>query len=266
MSSLSDIAIRQAKARDKPYKLADGQGLYLLVQKSGARLWRYKYRIGGVENVFAIGQYPNIGLQEARQLLAAARRNVAAGIHPVAERRKALAKRMVENSNTFRVIAEEWVKRTRTAKKWSDKYAAAVDRAMHEWLFPRFGQLPIADVDAQMVLTLLQDIAANSGPTVALNVRAWCSAIFCYAVVTQRLAVDPAAALKGVIIRPRPKHARALTPAELGSLIVRTRFYSGRMVAIAVEMLAYTFVRTVELRRAEWSEIDLEGALWIIPE
>lgn len=266
---LTDTAIRTKKPGKTPSKYADGGGLYLEVRPTGTKLWRYRYRIGKAENIFAIGEYfddkrsGHVSLEQARRARDDARVLVRQGIHPTHQRRQDRLVKLAEASNTFEGVAREWMgKHT----DWSNYYRNQVKRSFEVDVFPKIGQLPIREVNAAQLLKILQDIEGRGAETVALNVRQWSSAIFRFAVSTLRADSDPAAALKGAIVRPPTKHSKALTHDELKSLVMAISGYVGyRTTVIALHLLLLTFVRTIELRAAQWSEIDLEKAQWRVP-
>jgi integrase len=261
---LTDTKINNAKQRERPYKLSDGGGLYLAVHPTGAKCWRYRYRIGGKENLFALGEYPQVTLKAARVERDRARELVKQGIHPAADRR---AQRLVvatQAANTFETLANEWIQKNK--KKWSPYYLSQVRTILAADVFPEIGKLPIKSVGAAHLMGIMKDVEERGAPTIAILIRQWSSAIFRYAIVNLRAEVDPAASLKGLVSKPRTKHKHALTQSELPEFLSRLDESQGApQVEIAMRLLLLTFVRTAELRKATWSEFDLERALWEIP-
>jgi integrase len=261
---LTDTKIRNAKPGEKPIKLTDGGGLYLEVRPTGAKLWRYRYRIAGKENVFAIGEYPAVSLADARAARAEARALVKQGIHPAHQRRLSKASQIAENANTFQAVALEWIEQRRA--KWTPYYLRQVERFMVADVFPYIGSLPIRTVTAAHLLEIVKRIEKRGAETVALLVRQWCSAIFRYAVATLRADNDPAAALRGAIHRPKVQHRKPLTREQIADFVKALDGYAGyRTTVIALRLMLLTFVRTVELRGARWEEIDFDWAEWRIP-
>ncbi len=261
---LTDVKIRQAKATDKPLKLTDSHGLYLEIKPNGSKLWRYRYRIAGKENLFALGEYPAVGLSDARKVRDDARDFVKGGQHPSHIRRTERARNIVGNANTFKAITQEWVEKKRTT--WSPYYLRQVERFMENDVYPHVGRLPIRSVTAANILNILNRVSDRGAETVALNLRQWCSAVFRYAVATLRADIDPAAALRGAVIRPPINHSKPMTREEIGGFVKKLRGYGGnRTTAIAMRLLLLTFVRTVEMRKAEWAEINLDRSEWRIP-
>ena len=261
---LTDAKIRNTKAGDKPLKLTDGGGLYLEIRPTGTKLWRLRYRIDGKENVFAIGGYPEIGLADARDAREKAKPLIRQGIHPSHNRQAERLANSAANANTFEAVAREWIKKK--APSWTPYYLRQVERFMAADVFPFVGKLPIRNVSAAHLLEILNRIEGRGAATVALLVRQWSSAVFRYAVATLRADADPAAALKGAIQRPRVQHHKPLTRDQIAEFSKALEQYGGyRATVIALRLMLLTFVRTVELRKAEWIEFDLDRAEWRIP-
>ncbi|AOE83083.1 tyrosine-type recombinase/integrase [Pseudomonas sp. TCU-HL1] len=261
---LTDAKIRNSKSGDKSLKLTDGGGLYLEVRPTGAKLWRLRYRIDGKENVFAIGGYPEIGLADARNEREKARSLIRQGVHPSHNRQAERLATSAANANTFEAVAREWIKKK--APGWTPYYLRQVERFMAADVFPFVGKLPIRSVSVAHLLEILSRIEARGAPTVALLVRQWSSAVFRYAVATLRADADPAAALKGAIHRPKVQHHKPLSREQVVDFSRALEQYGGyRTTVIAMRLMLHTFVRTVELRKAEWSEFDLDRAEWRIP-
>ena len=257
---LTDTGIRNAKPQAKAYKLPDGGSLFLLVTPTGSKLWRFRYRIAGAENLYAIGDYPAVSLQQARELRDAARRLVKEGIHPARHRKASRLVTATEAANTFEAVAREWIAQNRD--HWSAYYCQQVETILAADVFPRIGGLPIA----AHLLGILKDIQKRDAPSIALLVRQWASAVFRYAVATLRADADPAAALRGAVRKPKTQHKRPLSQKELGLFLDRLdASQSGLPVSTALRLLLLTFVRPGELRGARWAEFDLDAAEWRIP-
>jgi len=261
---LTDAKLRSAKADEKPYKISDSGGLYLLVKPNGSRLWRWKYRIAGKENHYAIGEYPTIGLADARAERDEARKLVKEGVHPSHNRQTQRLAQATEGANTFQAVAEEWIGKKKPG--WTAYYLRQIERFMASDVFPYIGPLPIRSVTAAHLLEIVRRVEGRGAATVALLVRQWCSAIFRYAVATLRADGDPAAALRGAITRPKVEHRKPLSRAQIGDFLKALDGFSGfRTTTIALRLALVTFVRTGELRAAEWPEFDFERAEWRIP-
>lgn len=261
MPHLTDTAIRGAKAKEKPYKLADARGLYLLVKPNGARLWRLKYRVHGREKLLSVGMYPDVSLKIAREHREDARRLMAVGVDPGAKRKAERAAR----ADTFEAIAREWL--NLKSKSLTERtYDKRVSR-FESFVFPYLGKRPISAITAPDLLTILKRVEARGKNETAHRVRSESSAVFRYAIATGRAERDPAADLRGalapVVVR---NHAAITEPTKIGELLRAIHGYSGQPATdYALKLLPLTFVRPGELRGAEWSEFDLDRAEWRIP-
>jgi integrase len=263
--ALTDAKIRNTRPSAKPIKLTDGSGLYLEVRPTGTKLWRYRYRIAGKENLFAVGDYPALGLAEARALRAEARQLVKQGIHPAHNRQAARLATHAANANSFEAVAREWIEKKKPT--WTPYYLRQVERFLTADVFPHIGPLPIRSVTAAHLLEIVRRVEKRGAETVALMVRQWTSAVFRYAVSTLRADTDPAAALKGAIHRPKAKHAKPLSRDEIVDFARALDAYGGyRTTVIALRLMLLTFVRTKELRTAPWTEIDFDRSEWRIAE
>ncbi|HHY6927761.1 TPA: tyrosine-type recombinase/integrase [Burkholderia ambifaria] len=260
---LTDIKIRQAKAGNKPTKLTDGNGLYLLVKPSGSKLWRYKYRIAGKENLFAIGEYPTVSLQDARAARDDARALVKKGLHPSHARQEVLSARINEGKATFRAISDEWLEKKR--KTWTERHYGEILRMLEADAYPYIGNRPMRSVTAHDVLALMRRVEERGSPSVAIKLRQYVSNVFQYAVITLRADADPASVLRGSVLKPPTENARPLSRDELKALFRQLPTYKSRRTAIAIRLLMTLFPRTIELCRARWEEIDLATAEWKVP-
>lgn len=262
--AISDARARNAKPKEKPYKVADEKGMFLLVHPNGSKYWRLKYRNAGKEKVLALGVYPEVTLAEAREKAGAARKLLREGGDPVLERRAARASAAASAATTFEGVAREWME-SRGAK-WSPSYAEKVRSVLETNLFPRIGDLPVDAITAPMLLAALRPIEARGALEVAMRARRWAGEVFRYAIATGRASDDPATVLKGALRVGQTTHYPALRRDELGDFLRRLTDYPGRPeTRLAVTLLLLTFVRPGELRAAEWSELDRETGEWRIP-
>lgn len=262
--ALTDAKIRGTKPGAAPKKLTDGAGLFLEVRPSGAKLWRYRYRIAGKENVYAMGAYPQMPLTEARAEREKARALIKQGIHPAHKRQALLTRQLTENRTTFEAVAREWIDQRRS--QWSGYYLKQVESRLAVDAYPYIGNLPMRSIGAVHLLEIIKRVEKRGAVTVAILLRQWMSAIFRYAVATLRADGDPAAALKGAIHRQKVEHSRPLTRNQIPDFLRALEAFGGyRTTVIAMRLLMLTFVRTVELRGAEWAEFELDGAEWRIP-
>ncbi len=263
--SLSDTTIRNAKPREKPYKLGDAGGLFLLIQPSGGKLWRLKYRFGDKEKKLGLGVYPEVSLGEARAARDDARKLLAVGIDPGLEKARRKVQAKAEAGNSFELIAREYIAK-RTAEGWS---ASTLSKAEYYlgYMKPALGRFAITDITATDVLAVLKKVEARGRLETARRLLQFSSSVFRYAEATARLASDPTRDLRGALIAPKPKHYGAIIePAKVGELLRAIDGCQGSPVTLyALKIAPHVFVRPGELRFAEWAEFDLEAAVWTIP-
>lgn len=262
--ALTDARIRAAKPGDKVQQLVDGFGLYLEVSPTGRRSWRFRYWLDSKEARLTLGQYPLMSLQEARKERDRLREMVARGVSPNQERKVAKLTRKLVRETTFQAVAEEWL----AAKKstWSVSTHGSISRCLSRNAYPAFGAVPIKSVNPPMVLAVLQAMEKRGAKRYAILLRTCLSRIFRYGVATLRCDSDPAALVTGAITPDETRHTRAVTREELRELWQKLEDYGGhRTTILAIRLLALTFVRTHELRYAEWSEVSEDFTLWSIP-
>jgi integrase len=265
MSTLFATTVASAKPQAKDYKLSDGGGLYLLVRPNGAKLWRLNYRYLEKGRTLAFGAWPEVGLADARSRRDDARRLLAAGLDPSHEQKVAMAKARVEENDTFRTVATEWVaknEREGMAEITLSKIRWLLDKA-----YPKIGTRPIAKITAQEVLAVLRAVEAAGRYESARRMRSVLSRVFRYAIATTRAERDPASDLRGALTVPKPKHLAAITTSKgAGELMRAIQGYTGHAITLhALRLSAHLFVRPGELRQAEWREFDFEQGVWDIP-
>jgi integrase len=263
MMLLSDARIRRTKPSEKPLKLFDGHGLFLLVTPQGGRHWRFKFRFGGKEKLLGMGTYPDIPLAVARQRRDEARTQVAQGIDPGAVRKA--QKQAAATVETFEAVAREWF--TRFAPTWAATYATPIMSRMTRDLFPWIGTRPIAEITAPELLAVLRRVESRGALESAHRVRMIAGMVFRYAVATGRAERDPSGDLRGALPQPVEKHLAAITdPKAVGPLLRDIDAYPGYFATrCALQLAPLFFVRPGELRHAEWPEIDLAEGSWNIP-
>jgi integrase len=266
--ALTDVAIKNAKSHEKPYKMGDAGGLFLLVQPSGGKLWRLKYRVDGREKKLAIGPYPEISLAEARRRRDDARTLIVTGKDPSREKQRDKVRSRAQAESTFAAITKEYCAKR---KRDGDKAWAAATATRSEYLLSlldsSIGRVAIAEINPPDVLAAVRKIEDKGRRESARRTLQLASAVFRYAVATGRLASDPTRDLRGALTAPTVKHYGAIIDAKLvGELLRVIDGYVGQgLTKLALQLAPHVFVRPGELRHAEWSEIDLDGALWVIP-
>lgn len=263
--SLSDLACKNAKPKDKPYRLADGDGLYLLVQKSGSKLWQLRYRYLEKENILSFGKYPLVSLLDAREKRDDAKRLLIAGINPSAKRKEEKIAALTEARTTFGLIAEEYVRRMEERK------AAASTITKTKWLLEdlasSLAKRPIKEITPAEILQILQKIEKSGRRETARRLRGVIGSVFRLAIVTLRAEIDPTLALQGALQPPKANGRAAITDEKkFGQLLVAIDEYDGwPTLKAALQFLALTCVRPGEVRGATRDEFDRKKAVWHIP-
>lgn len=263
---LTDRAIRAMKPTDKPYRSFDSGGMYLEVAPSGGKWWRLKYRHGGKEKRLSLGVYPDVGLADARERRDAARKLLADGKDPSAQRKAARREATGRAVNSFEAVAREWY--TKQAHTWVESHASDVQRRLETNLFPEIGDKPIAELTAPDLLAAVRKIEHRGAHDLAHRVLQVASQIFRYGVATGRCERDPAPDLRGALTPHKSRNQAAVTPDELPALLRAIEGYSelgDKLTGYALRLMALTFVRTGELIGATWDEVDLDEGVWIVP-
>lgn len=262
---MNDLAIRTAKPREAPYKLADGGGLYLLVRPDNARYWRMDYRWVGKRGTLAFGVYPTVTLAEAREKRERAKKQLADGIDPAAQRKLDKIASATAQKNTFRAVGDEWLEKLR--REGRSESTLSKIKWMLDLAEPVIGNRPINEISPPVLLEALRRVEARGRYETAGRLRSTCSQVFRYAIATGRAERDPSTDLRGAPTTPKVKHRSAIIePAALGALLRAIEGYDGHPSTLAALRLApLLFVRPGELRNAEWVEFDLDGAEWRIP-
>lgn len=264
--SLSAAAVKNAKPKDKPYKLSDRDGLYLYVTPKGSRLWRMNYRFHGTQKTISFGRWPEVSLARAREKGLEARSLLADGRDPGEQRKLDRIAVTIAQANTFKDISEEWLEKVRLEGR------AAKTMGKYEWqlglVMPTLGSRPISEISAHEVLLALKRIERTKKYYTACSVRATCSQVFRFGIATARAERDVCADLRGALVTPKVVHRAAITtPKGAGALMRSIEGYEGHPnVRAALRLLPHVFVRPGELRHAEWKEFDFERAVWTIPD
>lgn len=263
---LTNTEVRNLQPKDRPYKAADGGGLFLDVRPNGAKYWRLKYRFGGKEKLLALGVYPDVGLKDARNRRDEAKSLVEEGIDPGQQRKVEKLTAVLSAANTFEAIAIEWQKHNE--KHWAPITAHKIKAAFESYVLPHIGVLPIADVTPAALLALIRKVEATGKNETAHRLRAWCSQVFRFGIQTQRCERDPAADLKGALKSAKTTHRAALPASDLPDFLRKLSDTSVRIeyrTRLALRLLVLTFVRPGELRAAAWKEFDVDKGEWRIP-
>ncbi len=264
---LTDKAIKNAELKKRPYKLSDGEGLYLLVQPTGSKLWRFKYRYFGKENTISIGKYPQVSLLEARDHRHEAKKLLRVNINPSDHKKEARLTAILDANNSFHAVALDWhALNKKNEKKWSSEHAKQIWRMLELHALPELKSRPIARIKTPELIVALRKLEKQKKLETASWLAQTFNAIFRHAVHTGILENNPASDLRGVITPPQQTHFAAIHPSALPELLAKLEAVATSMQnRIAVKFLLHVFVRPGELRYARWSEIDFDQKLWAIP-
>lgn len=259
---LTDTKIRQTKPGEKDIKLTDSNGLYLLIKPNGSKLWRYRFRLGKKETVYAIGAYPEISLAQARQDRDAARELVKKGVNPSHHRQISKINQLSENNDTFKSIAQEWIDKK---KGKTDKYIQSIERDFENYVYPTIGNMPIKQITPAQIMYCLDKCEKLGYIIAGINIRQRMSGVFTLAIRTLRATADPTIHFIDYFERPKTNHAQSMPLQDLKKYVQALETcLSTRPVVIAAKLQLLTATRMIEIRRAEWSEFDLDAAKWNI--
>jgi len=264
--ALTDVKARTARLPEgkKQVRLSDGGGLYLQVNDAG-KYWRMNYRFAGKQKTLSLGVYPSISLKQARVARDSAKRLLTKGVDP-SQSKQAEKRHAVKSSLfTFKSVATEWMAKQSTT--WVKTTVVNKQAMLDRHIFPWIGSLPVADIEAADVLSVIQRAESRGTIETAHRLRMLCSQIFRYAVATSRITSDPTRDLQGALVPVTVAHRATITDSKaVGALLRAIQCFEGTFVVqCALQITPYVFVRPGELRHAEWSEIDLDSAEWRIP-
>lgn len=249
---------------DKPYKLADGGGLYLLVLPSSVMLWRFRYQFGNKEKLLSIGPYSMIKLAEARQKAFEAKKLLREGIDPSQRKQENKRQHDLEHKHTFRAVAQDW--HNTNKKKWTPEHAARLWMRLENHAMTELGPQPISKIRTPDLIVLLRKLEKKGKNDTAGRLAQILNVVFRYAVHSGLIEHSPASDLRGVVAPHQEKHFPAIPPAELPELLVRLEGAKTHPQNIlAIKLLLHTFLRPGELRYGRWAEIDWEAKLWQVP-
>ncbi|RFC36935.1 MAG: Integrase [Candidatus Nitrotoga sp. LAW] len=263
---LNDIQCRNAKPQAKPYKLTDSKGLYLEIKPNGVKAWRYRFRLSDKESVFAIGDYgatpPALTLADARKKREQARDLVKQGINPAHHRQMEKIKRKQETATTFEDVALEWLALKDWAKVTKDKRQEMLKRVV----FPTIGALPVKQVTSSMILNILKKAADNNGVSVMAEAKRTMYGIFELLSENSDDYANPVRQWKEALPKNKTQHKRALCDIEIGQLLRDLEGYQGNFQTVAAfRLMWFTLCRPSEAIEAQWTEFDLDAAIWCIP-
>jgi hypothetical protein len=240
---LSDAKIRNAKPKSKPYKLTDGEGMFLLVHPNGSKYWRLKYRFVGRERILALGVYPEVGIAEVRERRTQARKALAGGNDPGEIKKEAKRLVMLKSENTFEAIAREWYEQHK--HEWVTNYADKMIVRLERHIFPTLANRPVADIKAPELLSVLRVVEKSGALDLTRRLKQTCGQIFMYAISTGRAERNPVPDLQGALKTPMQKNRAYLKANELPEYLKKLEAFDGeQQTKLALTLLLLTFVRT----------------------
>jgi len=264
LMALTELAIKNAKPKERPYRIADGGGLSLEISPTGSKLWRWRYYYQGKEQTLALGKYPALTLAEARKRRDAARSLLEAGKHPTREKKLQKLRNQHQGENSFAKVAIRWMETKHIGL--NEKYAKQCRARMEEHIFPMIGDLPIADITIPDVVQVVEKIGNRGTIETAKRMKQLMGQIFRYAAQRGLCQHNPAADLRDILPTAEEKHHACVHPNEFPQLLKVIYCRNDDMAKAAMQLLALTFVRTGELINAPWSEINWEREEWHIPK
>ncbi len=261
---LTTVQIRSLKPEQRPYKVADSDGLFLLVQPTGALLWRFRYKVFGQERKLSLGTFPDLSLEKARRKRDEARAQLIDGIDPVEEKRQRRLEAELAAKTTFGLVADEYIQKMQR----EGKSPATIKKA--RWfleLLEGIAKRPIASVTPHELLDVLKRVERRGHHETAVRLRAFAGRVFRYGFATLRTDRNPADILRGALTVPRVRHhAAIIEPAKVGELLRAIEDYNGRPETVfALKLAPHVFLRPGELRQAKWEEIDFADKVWRVP-
>lgn len=260
---LTDAHCRAAKPKDKLYRINDARGLYLEVKPNGVRAWRYRFKLCGKASWFALGDYPDLSLANAREKCDEARKLVRQGINPVQNRQLTKIKREIDASNTFEMIAQEWL----ALKGWEPVTKSRRLAMLKRVVFPSIGKLPVRTITSAHVLEILNKTLKRGAPSVAAEAKRTMSGVFELAVATLRADTDPVWPVRKALPPNKTQHKAALSSAQVGNLLNAFESHGGQFqTQMAFRLMWLTLTRANESVQAKWDEFDLANGLWKIPK
>ena len=264
--SLTDLACRHAKPKERPYRLFDSGGLYLEIKVTGTKVWRFKYQYFGKEKLLTIGRFPNTGLVAAREKRDVAKNKLERNIDPSAEKQDQKRLARFKAGQTFEVVATEW--HQHYYNTWEPRYAKHIIQRLKMHAFPGIGNIAVDKLKAQDVLICLQKIEGDGRNDLTRRMLSLIGQVLRYGVITERIEQDVTVYLKGALKKYKKGHHAAITSDQLPDFLKALAKNERRLfkqTILAIRLILLTFVRTNELIGAKWNEFNFEKAVWVVP-
>lgn len=270
---LTDAKVKTLKPKEKVYRILDAERLYIEVRPTGTKVWRFKFTLNGKEGTLSFGEYPAVSLAAARKKKDEAKILLGQGLNPSIEKKKESLEKRANANNTFKAIANEYV--LEKMKYKSVEYVERFNTSMQKDIFKEIGSLPVNEITSAHVLIIMQNTKQRvkenpkhgTGEAAANLNRRFIGLVMRYAIMTSRASIDPTHALRGAIESPEVEHARPLQKHEKAQLVRQINKYNGTTtVKNAAQVMLYSMLRTVEIRRMEWKFISFEERLITFPK
>jgi integrase len=273
-NQLTELSIKQAKTKEKQYKLTDGEGMYLRVYPNGSKYWQLQYWFDGKQKILSFGVWPNISLKEARDKRFAAKKLIKEGIDPNDEKKERLEvqsfereKEKLRKISTFQIVAHEWFSRQST--QWTERHSRGVLSSLNMHVYPDLGEMPISSISKQDIISTLRKLEAEGKNETCYRIRQKIESIFSYAEIEGHCTGNPAKDLQQILTKPQPKSHNSLPISVLPEFLKKMNEdkAAAPTTLLAMKFIILTFVRTQELRFADWKEFDIDSSepLWVIP-
>ncbi len=261
---ITDVTARNARPEIKPYKIPDGNGMFLSVRTNGAKYWQMNYRFAGKGKTLSFGVYPEVSIKEARDKRESARKLIRESIDPAENKKAAKRQILIQTENSLEAIAREW--HTNQKPGWTERHANYTIKRLEADIFPSLGYRPINEITAPELLATIRIVESRGAVDIAHRVLQTTGQIFRYAIITGRAERDISGDLKGALKVVKRKHFSSLKESDLPEFISKLEVYDGDLqTKLALKLLMLTFVRTTELRGMRWAEIDFVKCEWRIP-
>ena len=273
-NQLTELSIKQAKPKKKQYKLTDGEGMYLRVYPNGSKYWQLQFWFEGKQKILSFGVWPDISLKEARDKRFVAKKIIKEGINPIEEKKEILKshnfiqeEEKLRETTTFNMVAKEWF--SRQSLQWTERHSRGVLSSLNMHVYPDLGEMPISSILKQDIISTLRKLEAEGKNETCYRIRQKIEAIFSYAEVEGHCTGNPAKGLQQILTKPQPKSQNSLPISALPEFLEKMIADKAAIptTVLAMKFIILTFVRTQELRFADWKEfvIDSSEPLWVIP-
>ena len=273
-NQLTELSIKQAKPKKKQYKLTDGEGMYLRVYPNGSKYWQLQFWFEGKQKILSFGVWPDISLKEARDKRFVAKKIIKEGINPIEEKKEILKshnfiqeEEKLRETTTFNMVAKEWF--SRQSLQWTERHTRGVLSSLNMHVYPDLGEMPISSILKQDIISTLRKLEAEGKNETCYRIRQKIEAIFSYAEVEGHCTGNPAKGLQQILTKPQPKSQNSLPISALPEFLEKMIADKAAIptTVLAMKFIILTFVRTQELRFADWKEfvIDSSEPLWVIP-